>query len=400
MFKTKENFTLNSETQKNVEGFYTNLNFPGSKAPTRNNTPSEAVYKSRKLLELDNELKNGVDDLNKLGLEITRGVNQLQGASTRFINQAQELNSSEDKLKVTNLVINRLYSEAELDRSIGSVGFLMNWAFRCNYTEIPRQPSPFGFYKKWKSPFASLTYPSQIAGEDPASYYYNQNKKLTYNEALEYAAQTSTFIFGLTDAEIDGTEVRGTLLVPMPESTTDTDAGYGLADGFRMRSIEKLNGKRINLKFKYGTYGNTPVYKVMQNTGPSHNYTAPSGNVPGFTFKGTYKDARGGQGIRTMEEYMGEGTIYDAAKEAKSRGYKYFGMQFMGGVFNNGGRKTEVRFRSGAMWGSNDWRKTTSQGQAGSGPVIYGPEDDSVRGTVDAPYYEKQYSHHYIGCLS
>ncbi len=389
--KMKERFTLNGETQKNVEGFYTNLNFPDSKAPTRNNTPSEAVYKSRKLLEIDNELKSDVNDLNKLGLEITRGVGQLQGASDRFLDQAQELEDNEDQLKITNLVINRLYSDAELDRNVGSVGFLMNWAFRCNYTEVPRQPSPFGFYKKWKSPFASLTYPSQIAGQDPASYYYNQNKKLTYNEALEYAAQTSTFIFGLTDAEIDGTEVRGTLLVPMPDSTTDTDAGYGLADNFRMRSIDKLNGKRLNLKFKYGTYGNTPVYKVMQNTGPSHNYTAPSGDVPGFTFKGTYKDARGGEGIRTMDRYMGEGTIYDAAKEAKARGYKYFAMQFMGGVFNDGGRKRDVMFRTGAMWGSNDWTKIRSQGQAGSAPVIYGPEDNSIRDTVDAPFYEKEY---------
>jgi hypothetical protein len=389
----KEKLTLNGETKKNVEGFYTNLNFPNSTAATRTNVNSDAVYESRKLLEVDNELKSEVNELNKLGLEITRGVNMLQGTSNRFIGIAQELETSEEQLKVTNLVINRLYSKAELDQNVRSIAFLANWAFDCNYLQVPKQPnSTQGFYRKWKSPFASLTYPSMDPTLDPASYYYNQQKKLTYKEALEYCAQTGSLAFGLTDAQIDGTEVRSTLLVPIPDDATDTDTGYGLANNYRNYKITKLNDKRINLSFKFGNYGNTPVYKLMQSDGESHNYTPPRDEIPGFTFKGTYKDARGAQGIRTMS-YMGmNGTLFDAAREAKLRGFKYFSVQFAGLVFNNGGQKTDKSFRSGQLWGSNDWSKITSQGQAGSAAVTYGPETGpAVQSSVDAPYYDKTY---------
>lgn len=55
------------EQQKSIEGFYTNINFPGSKAATPNNTPSKAVYRSRKLLEVDNNLAEQVQYLNQLG---------------------------------------------------------------------------------------------------------------------------------------------------------------------------------------------------------------------------------------------------------------------------------------------------------------------------------------------
>ena len=51
---------LFSERQTSIEGFYTNIEFPKSQAATRSNTPSDAVYKARKMLEQDNKLSEKI----------------------------------------------------------------------------------------------------------------------------------------------------------------------------------------------------------------------------------------------------------------------------------------------------------------------------------------------------
>ena len=79
--------SLFSERQTSIEGFYTNVAFPGSQAATRSNTTSDAVYKARKMLEQDNKLDEKVTKLNEVGKAIQDGVAKYKDRSSRLLSQ-------------------------------------------------------------------------------------------------------------------------------------------------------------------------------------------------------------------------------------------------------------------------------------------------------------------------
>ena len=391
------------EQQKSIEGFYTNINFPGSKAATPNNTPSKAVYESRKLLEVDNNLAEQVQYLNQLGEEIRNDVSTLQSSTTTFVNEADDLVTEEDKMKLSNLVINKLYTEPELERNIKTEYVGDAWAFNYIYKTIPNTAN--GAYT-WTGALLKPNMPnSGVAGSaTPDQMYQNQDKRLSFEECKEYAAQNGQKMFGITDAENDGGIMKGYCLLVKPS------IGWPFRHGTptqkpRILHLSRSNGLNISVDIPIGDIANAHVYKVAFGGEGLINYTTADSHYgyPGFGFVGVYRDYVGGERAMT---YLGNGTIFDGARMAKEKGYKYFGCQWFGGrpafeaaQSNLGGNLTSPSMRTGSIYGSNSPSEYAKFGiEAGTehgntSPLnyfTYGPESESQN--LPQPLYKKDYT--------
>jgi hypothetical protein len=390
------------EQQKSIEGFYTNINFPGSKAATPNNTPSKAVYQSRKLLEVDNNLAEQVQYLNQLGEEITNDVNTLQTSSTSFMSEANDLVTEEDKMKLSNLVINKLYTEPELQQNIHTEYVGDAWAFNYIYKNIPNTAN--GAYR-WSGALIkpNLDDQGQAGGASPDQMYINQDKKLTFEECREYAAQNGQKIFGITDAENHGGIMKGYCLIVKPS------IGWPFSHGMptqknRILHLNQTGGHNISVDIPVGDIAISPVYKLASGGQDVINYTRANSQYgyPGFGFIGTYRDLGDSRGTQRTMTYIGPGTLFEGARMAKQRGFKYFGCQWFGGRWvPTGTRFTDTNMRRGQIFGSNSLEDATRFGTVAPPPLYgsvttanfftYGPESESESSHISGPLYTKTY---------
>ena len=217
---------LFSERQTSIEGFYTNVAFPGSQAATRSNTTSDAVYKARKMLEQDNKLDEKVAKLNEVGKAIQDGVAKYKDRSSRLLSQIKSDSAQQDKLRLSNIIINRLYTTPELNTNVRVVALgesdktmdqkeiengnpgepTVHWAFKKMYRKIPDDEQykvQGGLTTNYYGQLSKLKYMVK-----------NQGKKLTFNECKELAAQQGHFIIGLTNTEVKDGVYRSTCLMP------------------------------------------------------------------------------------------------------------------------------------------------------------------------------------------
>ena len=200
---------LQKERLTSIEGFLTNINFPGSKAATRTNTPSKAVYESRKLLEQDNELSEKVAKLNKLGQEISAGVNQYKQNSARLVSLIKSETPTEGELKLSNVHVNKLYTDYEVSNIVRATDIdkkTAAWAFKRLYDKVPDgevYPVAGGMTLSSYGPLNTQAY---VVG--------NQGKKLTFEQCKELAAQTGYAIFGMTNATLENGVYVSTCLLP------------------------------------------------------------------------------------------------------------------------------------------------------------------------------------------
>jgi hypothetical protein len=340
-----------TERKTSVEGFYTNIAFPGSQAATRSNTPSDAVYTSRKMLEQDNKLDEKVDKLNKVGENIQKQVAGYKSKSSRLLAQIKTDSSDQDKLKLSNILINKLYTTPELNERVRVIALgsestqdekqrqqdLENgipgnpevyWAFKRLYTEIPD------------------TEQYQVAGGLTTNYYgqqsklkymvKNQGKKLTFDECKELAAQQGSLVFGLTNTEVVNNVYRSTCLLPSMEDVMGGNMSkYStVKSNPRIVMLTDVGSQKLSISVRDGSIGVTPIYKVVPKvatTVNSENYYNETSMSPAFTqinmarIEYDWKDVstRSEYGVEEVSLYESDASIFRAAAIAKSKGVKY-----------------------------------------------------------------------------
>ena len=345
-----------TERKKSVEGFYTNIAFPGSQAATRSNTPSGAVYSARKMLEQDNELSQKIENLNRVGKSIQQEVASYKSKSSRLLAQIKTDSSDQDKMKLSNILINKLYTTPELNErvrviALGSRGQQdaaqsrkqldngipgnpeVHWAFKRLYTEIPdteQYAVEGGLTTNYYGPQSKLKYMVK-----------NQGKKLTFDECKELAAQQGALVFGLTNTEVVNNVYRSTCLLPSMEDVT---GGGGMSKHStvhknpRMAGLTNVGATNLSISVRDGNIGVTPIYKLVPiaavNVSPSKYYNKTS-RSPAFMQVAMWTGSGSNSGradIDTLSKYGseqiimggGEVDIFTAAARAKAQGVPYF----------------------------------------------------------------------------
>lgn len=343
----KEFFT---ERKKSVEGFYTNIAFPGSQAATRSNTPSDAVYTARKMLEQDNKLDEKVDKLNKVGESIQKQVAGYKSKSSRLLAQIKADSSDQDKLKLSNILINKLYTTPELNERVRVIALgseskqdekqrqqdlengipgnpEVHWAFKRLYTEIPATEQ--------YTVTGGLT--TNYYGQQSKLKYMvkNQGKKLTFDECKELAAQQGALVFGLTNTEVVNNVYRSTCLLPSMEDVM----GGAMAKHSNIRAnpriamLTDVGSKKLTISVRDGSIGVTPIYKVVPKvatTVNSENYYNKTSMSPAFTqinmarvVMGDEINTWGNMSLQQNAVGGSNSSIFKAAADAKAKGATY-----------------------------------------------------------------------------
>lgn len=412
--------SLFSERQTSIEGFYTNVAFPGSQAATRSNTTSDAVYKARKMLEQDNKLDEKVAKLNEVGKAIQDGVAKYKDRSSRLLSQIKSDAAQQDKLRLSNIIINRLYTTPELNTNVRVVALgesdktmdqneiekgnpgepTVHWAFKKMYRKIPDDEQykvQGGLTTNYYGQLSKLKYMVK-----------NQGKKLTFNECKELAAQQGHFIIGLTNTEVKDGVYRSTCLMPSLDDFMNMEKNsYGdTKKNPRIVSINDLGSQKLSFIVRDGEVGQTPVYSFNSAIAKQGNYTPGNDKYgyPAFSFEGIYnlnnditveydknKTTKSTQLIN-----LGYGTIFQAALEAKRLGASFFAMSNMGrttaaeGEIGADSVSTDRRRRSGTIYIVKELSDVKKSGSAAQDTVFkYGPEEDSM--VSNPPLYEQQY---------
>ena len=345
----KEFFT---ERKKSVEGFYTNIAFPGSQAATRSNTPSDAVYTARKMLEQDNKLDEKVEKLRQVGENIQKQVAGYKSKSSRLLAQIKSDSSDQDKLKLSNILINKLYTTPELNERVRVIALgsestqdekqrqqdlengipgnpEVHWAFKRLYTEIPATEQ--------YTVTGGLT--TNYYGQQSKLKYMvkNQGKKLTFDECKELAAQQGSLVFGLTNTEVVNNVYRSTCLLPSMEDVM----GGAMAKHSNIRAnpriamLTDVGSKKLSISVRDGSIGVTPIYKVVPKIATSvntENYYNETSMSPAFTQIAMVRAADMGaeanishkMGSEYSSLYESNASIFRAAAIAKSKGATYF----------------------------------------------------------------------------
>ena len=409
---------LFSERQTSIEGFYTNIEFPKSQAATRSNTPSDAVYKARKMLEQDNKLSEKINNLNKLGVSIQEGVAKYKDKSSRLLSQIKTDTTDEDKLKLSNILINRLYTTPELkDRvktlAIGDSPENMKgvgndnpgvpnvvWAFKQLYREIPDN-------EEYQVEGGLTT--NNYGQQSKLKYMVkNQGKKLTFDECKELAAQQGSFIFGLTNTETVKGVYRSTCLLPSVKDFMNMGAkSHGnVKEEPRIVMIRNLGSQKLNFIVRDGEVGQTPVYSFNSAIAQQGRFTPGNETYgyPAFSFEGIYNfnpDITVGSDVsgsikNTQLVRKGFGTIFEGARLAKANGSSYFAMVNMGnnvasqGEINSDSVSTDTSRRKGEIYIVKDLTDVKKQGSASRSTVFkYGPENTTL--ALEPPLYEQEY---------
>lgn len=412
--------SLFSERQTSIEGFYTNVAFPGSQAATRSNTTSDAVYKARKMLEQDNKLDEKVTKLNEVGKAIQDGVAKYKDRSSRLLSQIKTDASQQDKLRLSNIIINRLYTTPELNTNVRVVALggsdktmdqkeiekgnpgdpTVHWAFKKMYRKIPDNEQykvQGGLTTNYYGQLSKLKYMVK-----------NQGKKLTFNECKELAAQQGHFIIGLTNTEVKDGVYRSTCLMPSLDDFMNMEKNsYGdTKKNPRIVSINDLGSQKLTFIVRDGEVGQTPVYSFNSAIAKQGNYTPGNDKYlyPAFSFEGIYnldtnlvadydknKTAKSTQLVEVVE-----GSIFDAARQAKAMGASFFAMSNMGGTTASQGEigansvSKDRRRRAGTIYIIKDLSDVKKSGSAAQDTVFkYGPEDESM--AMGTPMYEQEY---------
>ena len=345
-----------TERKTSIEGFYTNIASPGSQAATRSNTPSDAVYTARKMLEQDNKLDEKVRKLNQIGKSIQEGVNKYKSKSSRLLSQikADSDASKEDKMKLSNIIINKLYSTPELNERVRVIAIGDN---NDNKTEEqrmqdiengnPGEPNVSWAFKRLYSEIPD-TEEYQVQGGLTTNYYgqqsklkymvKNQGKKLTFDECKELAAQQGSLIFGLTNTEVVNNVYRSTCLLPSIEDVTGGRMSkYSTVNkNPRIVMISNVGLEKLSILVRDGSIGVTPIYKVVPKiatTVNSENYYNETSMSPAFIqidmprIEYAWKDHNiraTKYGLKEVSINESDASIFRAAAIAKSKGMKYF----------------------------------------------------------------------------
>jgi len=272
---------LQTERLSNIEGFLTNSNFPGSQMATPANTPSKPVFESRQLLEQNNVLTKKLATISTLGSQIKSDVAKYKQTASQLLAKVEENLNDADKLKLSNIIVNRLYSKPELDRLVSVIPLGKGrpsadksqppptavWAFKNTYKEIPSDEM------------------YQIRGALTTNYYgktpdeiprmvLNQGKKLTFDECKELVAQLGYIVFGLTNTTIEGGVYKSTCLVPV---IGDILAGNlakwkSVEDNPRQSIVYNVGSNKVSFSIRDGDVGPTPVYMKPQPTQNASDY--------------------------------------------------------------------------------------------------------------------------------
>ena len=412
--------SLFSERQTSIEGFYTNVAFPGSQAATRSNTTSDAVYKARKMLEQDNKLDEKVAKLNEVGKAIQDGVAKYKDRSSRLLSQIKSDAAQQDKLRLSNIIINRLYTTPELNTNVRVVALgendntmdqkeiekgnpgdpTVHWAFKKMYRKIPDDEQykvQGGLTTNYYGQLSKLKYMVK-----------NQGKKLTFNECKELAAQQGHFIIGLTNTEVKDGVYRSTCLMPSLDDFMNMEKNsYGdTKKNPRIVSINNLGSQKLSFIVRDGEVGQTPVYSFNSAIAKQGNYTPGNDkySYPAFSFEGIYnldtnlvvKYDKNKTTKSTQLVEVVEGSIFDAARQAKGMGASFFAMSNMGGTppsqdeIGADSVSTDKKRRAGTIYIIKDLSAVKKSGSAAQDTVFkYGPEEPSM--VIGAPLYEQQY---------
>jgi hypothetical protein len=339
---------LQKERLTSIEGFLTNINFPGSKAATRTNTPSKAVYESRKLLEQDNELQEKVAELNKLGQEISAGVNRYKQNSARLVSLIKSETPTKGELKLSNVHINKMYTDYELSNIVNATDIdkkAVAWAFKKIYDKIPDGEV---------YPVAGGVTLSSYGPLNTQSYVVaNQGKKLSFKQCKELAAQTGYAVFGMTNATIQNGVYVSTCLLPNMEDVKDCFKWGTVQDKNRMPKVQNAT-KNISFSARDGNAGSTPLYNVSSFTSfsvPQTRYYKPYNNNPGVALKGIFSDRANSDAL--MKKYnITAGLWYDDGKKGA-----WVGLGESGAGVQQMGKKY---FAYGGMYAAQDLARDAS----------------------------------------
>jgi len=265
---------LDNERQSSIEGFLTNINFPGSQMATSTNTPSDAVFKSRQILEQDNEVSDKVAELEKLGKDIQSQVSKYKQTSNNLVQKIESNLSDTDKLKLSNIIVNRLYSKPELDRLVSVIPLkdikgeiALIWAFKQTYKEIPTD-------EMYQIQGALTTNFYGTTSNEIPRMVANQGKKLTFDECKELCAQLGYFVFGLTNTTIEDGVYKSTCLVPV---LSDIPAGNiakwgNVITNPRVSIVYNVGPNKVSFSIRDGEVGPTPLYIKPQPTQNTSDY--------------------------------------------------------------------------------------------------------------------------------
>ena len=345
-----------AEKTKSIEGFYTNIAFPGSEAATRGNTTSTSVYKARTMLEQNNKLNQQIASLNKLGQSITEEVDKYKEQSNRVLTQIQADASETDKMKLSNILVNRLYTTPELNQLVRvmAIGDVNNkneeqrlqeiesgnpgtpnvvWAFKRIYNTIPTTEQ--------YSVEGGLTTNNYGSAGNMKYMVSNQGKKLTFDECKELAAQQGHMIFGLTNTELIDNVYKSTCLLP---TTNDIHSGGLYKHGYvkknpRIVTLTNVGSDNLTISIRDGNLGVTSLHKIVPEiltTVGDSNYYNKTSMSPGFGLVDIIKyDWPREWRLRSESKlsnprYLGPNgrqawtDIFTAARHAQNKGYKYF----------------------------------------------------------------------------
>ena len=378
------------------------------------------MYKARKMLEQDNKLDEKVAKLNEVGKAIQDGVAKYKDRSSRLLSQIKSDSAQQDKLRLSNIIINRLYTTPELNTNVRVVALgesdktmdqkeiengnpgepTVHWAFKKMYRKIPDDEQykvQGGLTTNYYGQLSKLKYMVK-----------NQGKKLTFNECKELAAQQGHFIIGLTNTEVKDGVYRSTCLMPSLDDFMNMEKNsYGdTKKNPRIVSINDLGSQKLSFIVRDGEVGQTPVYSFNSAIAKQGNYTPGNDkySYPAFSFEGIYnldpnlvvkydqnKTTKSTQLVEVVE-----GSIFDAARQAKGMGASFFAMSNMGGTPPSQGEigadsvSTDKKRRAGTIYIIKDLSAVKKSGSAAQDTVFkYGPEEPSM--VMGAPLYEQQY---------
>lgn len=326
---------IKTERMKNIEGFITNINFPGSYLATPTNTPSNAVYESRKLLVENDVLQEKIGQINKLGQTINNDVNLYKQQSNILMNLVNNSAPEEGSIKLRNIHINSLYTEAELANLI-KIDILSKgkpaWAFERIYNNIPSNES---------YPVTGGLTLSTFNGslENQPYLVSNQGQKLTYEQCKELTAQTGHIVFGMTNATLENGQYVSTCLVPTMEDVENLAKWGNVQDNNRVPKISVTSNTLVNIRD--GNAGSTPLYSLQSLSSisfPSTNYYKSNNGTPSIGLVDIFSLPYETWGQLWEKYNMKSGAYWgnptqpvfdsldNAALQIQKLGYKYFQM--------------------------------------------------------------------------